>query len=208
VYKARIPLAAYNTPVIDLGLSARVLSHIERSGLTNVGQIHERLAAGDEAMLAIDGIGPKGLAEIKQLIEDKGLGLTPLPEPTPVAAAPIEVPAAEAAAPIEVSAAEAAAVAEVASVVEQPAAAVMPIQPEAITPAAEVAPIGEPALAVPVDVEEIEDEDELERKGGKKKGKRKDRTLVFDETSGTVVAKKQHKAGRAKDVFELLDEEA
>jgi len=207
VYKARIPIAAYNTPVIDLGLSARVLSHIERSGLTNVGQIHERLAAGDEAMLAIDGIGPKGLAEIKQLIEEKGLGLTPLPEPTPVVAAPIEVPAAEAAAVAEAPSGEAAPVAEVTPTVEQPAA--MPVQPEAIAPAAEVAPTGEPILAaVPVDVEEIEDEDELERKGGKKKGKRKDRTLVFDETRGMVVAKKQHKAGRAKDVFELLDEEA
>jgi N utilization substance protein A len=213
VYKARIPIAAYNTPVIDLGLSTRVLSHIERSGLTNVGQIHERLAAGDEAMLAIDGIGPKGLAEIKQLIEEKGLGLTPLPEPTPVAAAPIEpapieVPAAEAAAVAEAPSVEAAPVAEVTPTVEQPAAAAVPVQPEAVTPTTEAAPVGEAVPAVPVDIEEIEDEDELERKGGKKKGKRKDRTLVFDETRGMVVAKKQHKAGRAKDVFELLDEEA
>ena len=87
-------MAAYSTPVVDLGISARVLSHIERSGLTNVGQIHERLATGDEAMLAIDGIGPKGLTEIKQTIEDKGLGLVPLPEPTPAEPVPVaEVPA-------------------------------------------------------------------------------------------------------------------
>ncbi len=60
--------------------------------------------------------------------------------------------------------------------------------------------------AGPIDIEEIEDEDELERKGGKKKGKRKDRTLVFDEEHGVVIAKKQRKAGRGKDVIDLGEE--
>lgn len=217
LYRARIPMGAYNTPIGDLGLSARVLAHIERSGLTNVGQIHERLAAGDEAMLAIDGIGPKGLAEIKQAIEDKQLGLIPLPEP--VVEAPVaEAPAAEVpteAAPVAEAAIEApvapvaeAAVAE-APVAEQPVAAA-PVAEPAATPEAETPAPPEPE-AIPsmaaVDLEEVEDEEELERKGGKKKGKRKDRVLVMDEERGLVVAKKQRKAGRGKDVFDLLDEE-
>ncbi|MFN8595445.1 MAG: hypothetical protein U0559_04590 [Anaerolineae bacterium] len=42
------------------------------------------MATGDEAMLAIDGIGPKGLAEIKQAIEDKGLRLIPITLPEPI----------------------------------------------------------------------------------------------------------------------------
>jgi N utilization substance protein A len=203
-YRARIPVPAYATPVNELGLNPRVLEHIERSGLTNVGQIHERLANGDEAMLAIDGIGPKGLAHIKQTIEEKGLGLKPLSVETAPAAGesalveqPIEpVPAAE---PI---------VAE-----EQPAEAVVVAQPpiEEKPAVAVEQPVPEAEVIVvppsgPIDIEEIEDEEELERKGGKKKGKRKDRTLVFDEEHGVVIAKKQRKAGRGKDVIEFEEE--
>jgi N utilization substance protein A len=203
-YRARIPAAAYAAPVGDLGLNPRVLEHIERSGLTNVGQIHERLAIGDEAMLVIDGIGPKGLAHIKQAIDDKGLGLKPVAaETAPAAAAqPIE-PAATAEPivaeekPVEVVAAPVAAAA-------QPAGDEKPATAEAPAPEGEAGA----APAGPIDIEEIEDEEELERKGGKKaKGKRKDRTLVFDEEHGVVIAKKQRKAGRGKDVFELGEED-
>ncbi len=201
-YKARIPIGAYSSPVLDLGLSPRVLSHIERSGITNVGQIHERLAAGDEAMLAIDGIGPKGLTEIKQAIEDKRLGLVPLPEPAPVEAQLIE-PAAEAPVPEQPAAVEApvleAAPAAEAVVVQPTSTAEAPAQPEGAALAPELQPAAGPTP--PVDIEELEDEEELERKGGKKKGKRKDRTLVFDEERGMVVAKKQHKA-RGKDAID------
>ena len=77
-YRARIPAKAYDTAVGESGLSPRVLEHVERAGITNVGQIHERLATGDEAMLAIEGIGPKGLSHIKQMIDEKGLGLLPI----------------------------------------------------------------------------------------------------------------------------------
>ncbi len=203
VYKARIPIAAYSTPVIDLGLSPRVLSHIERSGLTNAGQIHERLSAGDEAMLAIDGIGPKGLAEIKQTIEDKGLGLVPLP--TAIEAPIAEAPAAEVTpAAVVTPAAEAAPAIEAAPAVEQPAVTEVPAQPAAAAPVTTAEGVVTPAP--PVDIEEIEDEEELERKGGKKKGKRKDRTLIFDEERGMVIAKKQRKAGRGKDVFEIEED--
>ncbi|HTP11653.1 MAG TPA: transcription termination factor NusA [Anaerolineae bacterium] len=209
-YRARIPVAAYAMPVGELGLNPRVLEHIERSGLTNVGQIHERLATGDEAMLAIDGIGPKGLAHIKQIIDEKGLGLKPIAvEAAPVVAAqPIEPVAASEPIAVEEKPAEVAAA--------QPAAAAQPVDEEkpAATAVEQPAPQGlapdAEAVAVPagpIDIEEIEDEEELERKGGKKKGKRKDRTLVFDEEHGVVIAKKQRKAGRGKDVFDLGEED-
>jgi N utilization substance protein A len=212
-YRARIPAAAYAMPVGELGLNPRVLEHIERSGLTNVGQIHERLATGDEAMLAIDGIGPKGLAHIKQAIDEKGLGLKPISaESAPaVAAQPIEPAAAADSIAAEEKPAEAVAVgAEQPAVAAQPAVEEKPA--EAVAPGTEqpaVAAEGE-AVAVPagpIDIEEIEDEDELERKGGKKKGKRKDRTLVFDEEHGVVIAKKQRKAGRGKDVIDIGEED-
>jgi hypothetical protein len=212
LYRARIPIVAYSTPVIDLGISPRVLSHIERSGLTNIGQIHERLATGDEAMLAIDGIGPKALTEIKQAIEDKGLGLVPLPEPTPVVPVSevvVVAPVAEAVAPVAVApVAEAPGEAPVA-VTELAATTPEAGTPEAI--AAAVKPAGEselaPAIVVSGEaVEEAEDDDEIDRKTGKKKVKRKDRMLVLDESTGVVVAKKQRKAGRGRDLFGLEEE--
>jgi N utilization substance protein A len=177
-YKARIPATAYDALLADLGLSTRVLSHLEKSDLVNVGQIHERLANGDELMLSIEGIGPKGLAEIKQAIEDKGLGLLPIVEPEV-----IEPEAVERSAPIEPAApigAEATAVTSA-----EGAASVQPI-------------VGAPAV-------EEEDDDDPDKKL-KKKAKRKDRTLVLDEASGQVVAKKQRKSGRA-DIFDLGDED-
>jgi transcription termination/antitermination protein NusA len=182
-YKARIPAQAYETTLADLGLSARVLNHLEKSDLTNIGQIHERLASSDELMLSIEGIGPKGLTEIKQAIEDKGLGLMPVPEPVIAEpeAAPLEQPI-EPAQPIGAEATTGAAIAE----------AVPPIKPIEGAPA--------------IDLEEADDDDDPDKKL-KKKGKRKDRTLVLDEKSGVVVAKKQRKTGRATDIFELIDEE-
>jgi transcription termination/antitermination protein NusA len=211
-YRARIPAKAYDTAVGELGLNLRVLEHVERSGITTVGQIHERLATGDEAMLAIDGIGPKGLSHIKQMIDEKGLGLLPIvTETAPVGESALAEQPIESAPPVE--AVEPAAEGAVALVAEQPegvAAQTTAAQPAGEATPEAVAVEGEavvPSIVGPVAVEEIEDEDELERKGGKKKVKRKDRTLVFDETRGVVVAKKQHKAGRDKDFLDLVDEE-
>jgi N utilization substance protein A len=203
-YRARIPAKAYDTAIGELGLSPRVLEHVERAGITTVGQIHERLATGDEAMLALEGIGPKGLSHIKQMIDEKGLGLVPIvTEAAPeIVEQPIEaVPSAE----LVAQSAEGVTVV----VVEQPEAdeTAVEVKPEGVTlqPAAEGEAVV-PVVVGAVVVEEVEDEDDLERKGGKKKVKRKDRTLVFDETRGVVVAKKQHKAGRDKD-FLNVDEE-
>jgi N utilization substance protein A len=203
-YRARIPAKAYDTAIGELGLSPRVLEHVERAGITTVGQIHERLATGDEAMLALEGIGPKGLSHIKQMIDEKGLGLLPIvTEAAPVVEQPIEAAPPAEAAELVAAAAEGA----VAVVAEQPAGervAIGEAQPEAVAVAGEALV---PVVVGPVVVEEVEDEDDLERKGGKKKVKRKDRTLVFDETRGVVVAKKQHKAGRDKDFLNVDEEE-
>ena len=73
------------------------------------------------------------------------------------------------------------------------------------TAAIEDAVIIEPLRDIPA-IEPEEDEDDPDKKL-KKKGKRKDRTLVLDEASGQVVAKKQRKSGRAKDLFALDDDE-
>ena len=81
--RARIPSRAYEIPLAEMGLSARVLAHLERAGLTTVGEIMERLAEGDEGLLRLDGIGPKSLAEVKQCIEE--LALLEVEEAAPIA---------------------------------------------------------------------------------------------------------------------------
>ena len=193
-YRTRIPAAALATPIGELELSSRVMKNLNKSGLVNVGEIHERLALGDQAMLAIEGIGPKALAEIKQAIEARGLGLAPLPEPAAEVTPPeLEAQPAVAEAPAPEAAAPEPAIAVVSAPVE------MAVEP---TPVAEAA-IEAPVLVAPLvaaGAEAIDEEEEdLEttpgKKKAKKKGTRKDRTLVFDETLGQVIAVKERKRG-------------
>ena len=87
--RALISPDAYEIPLSEMGLSSRVLGHLERAGLANVGEVMERFAEGDEGLLKLDGIGPKSLAEVKQGIE--GLHLVEVAvEPEAVAAPPAE----------------------------------------------------------------------------------------------------------------------
>ncbi|MGD1996334.1 MAG: transcription termination factor NusA [Anaerolineae bacterium] len=67
--RARIPDAAYKVPVDEIGLSKRVLGHLEGGGVHDVGQVMEHLAEGDEGLLMLDGIGPKSLAEVKEALD-------------------------------------------------------------------------------------------------------------------------------------------
>jgi N utilization substance protein A len=149
---ALIPPPAYEIPLNETGLSARVLGHLERAQLENVGQVMERLAEGDEGLLKLEGVGPKTLAEVKQCIE--ALALT-IEEPAAIeeeAVAEIETEAkveaevqvkAEIAAEAEV---ELEAEAEVAAEVE----AALPVEP---TPE-------EPGIIEEGPVEEIPTEEE------------------------------------------------
>jgi N utilization substance protein A len=105
--RARIPPRAYEIPLTEMGLSARVLGHLERAGLEIAGEVMERLAEGDEGLLKLDGIGPKSLAEVKRCIEALALPeveeAVPAEEEAPAEAeaAPPTEPAAEA--PVEVA---------------------------------------------------------------------------------------------------------
>ena len=196
-YRTRIPAQAYETPLSEMELSSRVVKHLEKAELQNAGQIHERLSLGDEAMLAVEGIGPKALAEIKQAIETKGLGLLPLAEPAPA----IEEAQAEVAPEIVEAQPEAA------LVTEAPVAAPVEAQSEAaLAPAVEAPAAAIPDLGALVLEEEEEEEEEIEsatgKKKAKKKAKRKDRKLVFDEALGEVVAVKERKSGRMGEVWE------
>jgi N utilization substance protein A len=210
---ARIPPAAFETQLADLGLSSRVQAHLEKANLMNVGQVMQHLAEGDEAMLSIEGIGPKALAEIRSQTEAKGLGFLP-PVPAQLEAPALEVAPAEVVAPVEEIPAPA-------PVVEAPAAeATAPLPAvEEVKPAEETAPVIAPptsaaeAPVAPVPPELIEslvaEEVEEEEEGGKDKKKDKKgkgRKLVFDERRGAVVAKRERKPGRVRNVWDTEEE--
>lgn len=90
--RARIPPAAYEIPLRELGLTGRVLGHLERSGLASVGQLLENLAEGDEGLLRLNGVGPKALAEVREALDR--ISLPPV-EPAGVEEIAPEVVAAE-----------------------------------------------------------------------------------------------------------------
>jgi carbon monoxide dehydrogenase subunit G/predicted flap endonuclease-1-like 5' DNA nuclease len=90
--------SAADAPIDDLKLQPRASSSLRREGITTVGQLAAK--SGDE-LLAIDGIGPASLDEIKAKLTD--LGLTPgQPQPAAVTQATdgATAQAASAAAPV------------------------------------------------------------------------------------------------------------
>jgi len=64
-----IPPAVYETPIEDLNLSVRAYNCLKRAGITQVGEIIERLRRGDEEMLVIRNFGQKSLDELKESLE-------------------------------------------------------------------------------------------------------------------------------------------
>ncbi|MFQ6101859.1 MAG: transcription termination factor NusA [Anaerolineae bacterium] len=196
---ALIPPRAYEIPLAEMGLSTRVLSHLERAGVTNVGDVMERLAEGDEGLLKLDGIGPKSLAEVKQCIE--ALALPEVVEE----GAPEEEPAAkvEVKAEVEVEAEvtppagptpEAPAVAMEVAVPEAPSEVTAPEAVEETPPEEAVA---EEVLVIAEISELILDEEEegMEAKfeEERKRSRRRRRELIYDEETGELVAHRRRK---------------
>jgi hypothetical protein len=161
---AQVPTAAYDIPLGELGLSTRVFNHLEKAKIENLGQIMERLSLGDEGLLALDGIGPKALTEIKSRVE----AVKPAePEPEPEApeaemVAEVEVPVeAEPVAepepiPEEVAVIEEEEVVEAAVTIETPVAveieAEVEVEPEAV-----------PEPAAPPEIDEAQRRAEREK---------------------------------------------
>ena len=134
--RARIPPEAYGISLNEIGLSTRVLGHLQRSQLAVVGDVMERLAEGDEGLLKLDGFGPRSLAEVKGRIEALAL-----PE------GGVDVSEEEAAGEAEAAGPE---VALVELAPEEPAAV---LEAEEVTAEVEAeleeAPLAEPAPSVP-----------------------------------------------------------
>ena len=63
------------TKVSSLELNKRSVDALEAADVSSVSQLLKLLAEGDKAVLDLDGIGPKGLEEIKTVLKDAGYDL-------------------------------------------------------------------------------------------------------------------------------------
>lgn len=62
-------------PVTELGLGPRAVEALSKVGITKVGQIIEKLAEGEAAVLAIEGFGRKSLIDAKKKLRSLGYDL-------------------------------------------------------------------------------------------------------------------------------------
>jgi|YNPNPStandDraft_1061719.scaffolds.fasta_scaffold00288_27 N utilization substance protein A len=224
--RQRIPLAAYGLSLDTLKLTDRVASHLERSGIENVGQLLERLAEGDEGLLRLEGIGPKSLTEIRAALDQ--LDLAPaaavapeapaveealveeapavvLPETAEIfEPAPVAEPLAigEEALPSAVEAAAEAVPLEMAAVPAERVAEVEMPSPAAVSAEPEVTePLTIPAIdeALWEEVLEEEEEEPIPTKKKPKGRKKARRALILDEDLGQVVVVRRHRRGIVED---------
>jgi len=65
----RAPALVRQMPIEGLGLSVRVFNRLKSAGITDVGEVLERLRRGDEALLTIRGFGPKSLEEVQAALQ-------------------------------------------------------------------------------------------------------------------------------------------
>jgi large subunit ribosomal protein L31 len=62
-------------PVAEIGLSARATEALVKAGMSTVGQVIEKLGAGEAAMLEIEGFGRKSLIDMKKSLRTLGYNL-------------------------------------------------------------------------------------------------------------------------------------
>ncbi|MBN1440137.1 MAG: 50S ribosomal protein L31 [Anaerolineales bacterium] len=79
-------------PISILELGERVEGALRKAGIEKISQALEKLALGDDAVLAIEGFGRKSLIDMKKRMRSRGFVLPGDAEPAPDAA--VETPAA------------------------------------------------------------------------------------------------------------------
>lgn len=68
-------------PLAELEISKRTVDAFKKGKIENAGQFIELLAKGDDAVLAIDGVGAKALADTKKALRRLGYDLPEAPAP-------------------------------------------------------------------------------------------------------------------------------
>jgi large subunit ribosomal protein L31 len=59
-------------PITVLELGERVEAPLAQAGITTINQVLEKISAGDEGMLAIEGLGRKNLIDLKKRLRARG----------------------------------------------------------------------------------------------------------------------------------------
>ncbi len=62
-------------PLAEFELTKKTLEAYKAAGIENAGQFIEKLQGGDEAVLALEGVGRKGLADTKKALKRAGFAL-------------------------------------------------------------------------------------------------------------------------------------
>jgi large subunit ribosomal protein L31 len=60
-------------PIDELPVTTRALNSLKADGLNTIGDVLDRLEQGDDALLAIHGVGQKALIDIKKYLRAEGL---------------------------------------------------------------------------------------------------------------------------------------
>jgi len=68
--ETRSPLAL---AIEEMELQKRAENSLKEAGLTTVGDIYERLQQGEDALLAVQGVGQKALIDIKKFLRSEGV---------------------------------------------------------------------------------------------------------------------------------------
>ncbi len=215
--RAQIPEAAFELPVDVLGLTPRLTMLLTNAGYNSIGDLMLQMKINPDAVLALDGIGPKAMEQITETLalfeeahpaeeaetEEAQAAAPPEEAPRPEGAAgeAETSPAAEVAAEVSVAEAETAAVEEAVAAGEA-----VPEEAEEAEEAEEegasledlFAQVEIPAEEVAAD-EEAEEEDlaaDKPRKKKKKKKKKKPRQyveLAYGESEEDLIPVKRHK---------------
>ncbi len=69
-----------NRPITELGLGTRPTEALAKAGITTAGQALDKLAQGEEAILAIEGFGRKGLIDLRKKLRQLGYDVPAAPE--------------------------------------------------------------------------------------------------------------------------------
>jgi len=67
-----IPTKIYETPIEDLELTVRAYNCLKRAGITQVGEILDKMKKGQDEILAIRNFGQKSLDELMERLDQKG----------------------------------------------------------------------------------------------------------------------------------------
>jgi N utilization substance protein A len=211
--QATFPKTAYEVALEDVDLSTRVFNLLDEAGYKTAGVVLETLGMDEDAILGLQGVGPKAIAELRETLNAYAYPEV-VEEPEPVVEE-VEPEAVEAEIPTEeAEAVEEPELVEVEEVVEEPVAAIE-AELEQLEPGEELEAEPEPVVesieesfgelieqfTEAIDIEEFDEEEELEpeEKAKRERKKRKARVVEYDPDLDEMVVRRRRKREEGDD---------